>query len=166
MRVLLYGVLGLGMGSLFGGGDTGAAIGWSMFFAAFMVGLMELYASTHACVLGDHGLTVVGPVTVRGPKTDVEIPYGALVGIEDAGKKLKLAYHVDPLLMGAAPTHHLTIEPDDKDALLHALEVRMQRAQRHHEHDRARNRYRVALTFLGAMGLAAGGGALLALVRR
>ena len=93
------------------------------------------------------------------------VPRGTYTN-EDAGKKLKLAYHVDPLLMGAAPAHHLTIEPDDKDALLHALEVRMQRAQRHHEHDRARNRYRVALTFLGAMGLAAGGGALLALVRR
>ena len=166
IRVALFGSIGVGLGYLFGGGGIAPSIGWSIFYASFMVGLMELYASTHALVLGEHGLTIVGPVTVRGPKADIEIPYAALVEVEEHGKKLKLGYHVDPLLMGDPPTHHVSIEPEDKVALLHALTARMQRAQRHHVIERARSRYRVALSYLATLGVAAGGAALLGVLRR
>lgn len=166
VRVALYGAIGIGFGSILGAAEILASIGWSAVFVTVMVGLMELYASTHALVLGEDGLTIIGPVAVRGPKADIEIPYAALVEVEEHGRKLKLGYHVDPLLAGDPPTHHVSIEPEDKDAVLHALTVRMQRAQRHHVIERARNRYRVALSYLATLGVAAGGAALVGVIRR
>jgi hypothetical protein len=165
LRVALWSAFGLGLGWVLGAGSVGPSIVWGIVSATFATAMMEAYAKTHAAVLGESGVTIVGPVAVRAPRTDVEIPYAALVDVEDLGRKIRLDYHVDPLLVGSPPTHHLTIEPDDKAALLHALQTRMERAQRHHFVDRARNRYRLALSYLATIVVVTVGAWLISLVR-
>jgi hypothetical protein len=157
---------GIALGWLLGGGSVMLSIILSLGSASMAVLMVEAYAATYAAVLGPDGLTITGPYNPRGPKTDVQIPYGALVEVEDLGKKLRLGYHIDPFLFGDPPTHHATIEPEDKDALLRALQQRMDSAHRHHLVDRAQNRYRRLLPYIVQLVLVGGGSALLAVVAR